>query len=177
MPKTIIIRQTWYCNVCRVGKNPGETDNQGGWQSGSATPTPCPRPGCTGMVTMETDPAKCGRLTVMGVEGIEPEIEERTEATHRARRIAEINQQADAMDADGGFATVRAKEKFIADRSEGVERSISGLKALPESPGDDPTYSSAGFFLKNALEVIAYRVRRQADIVRAIAEARLREIR
>ena len=82
MPKTIIIRQAWYCNTCRMDSG---TNNAGGWETGVETPVPCPRKGCHGVVTRETDPARCGILTVMGVEDIEDEIAQTT-VTQRFQR-------------------------------------------------------------------------------------------
>ena len=63
MPKTIVVRQTWRCPTC---------DSE--WDTAILDGQICSR--CEkGVVRRETDPTRCGTLTVMGEEDIESEIE------------------------------------------------------------------------------------------------------
>ena len=177
MPKTMMFRKTWYCNVCRVGKNPGETDNQGGWDTGVPGPVPCPRPGCPGTVTMETDTARMGRMIVMALEDIDAEVEERTETTFRARERASVAADIAARDADGDFATATQRDRILAARRAQVEKNIERMKLEAQSPRDAPAFTPSGHFLDGPGQMTStqYRARRLDDITRAIAAARLLE--
>ena len=77
MARTVIIRQTWRCPVCSSE-----------WDTPLYNTLLCPH--CSqGIVGRETDPARCGTLTVMGAEDIEIEIAETTVAQRLARREKE----------------------------------------------------------------------------------------
>ena len=92
MPKTIIIRQTWHCTGCGY-----EADRLIG---------ACRTVGCSGTMYLESNPAKCGSMTVIGPEDVEDEIaavnsgrasraqpalSATAENQYRTQRIAEMN--------------------------------------------------------------------------------------
>ena len=60
MPQTTIVRQTWHCTDCRY-----ESDRLVGC---------CSTNGCKGDIFQETDPARCGSMTVIGPEDIQAEL-------------------------------------------------------------------------------------------------------
>lgn len=103
MPKTIIVRQTYHCTDCRY-----ESDVLVG---------ACPTKGCRGDIYLETDPKKCGTLTVIGDEDIEAEIAEiqkqRTDKgkpEYDAPTIAQYRNQRRA-EKDAAIVAARLKEK------------------------------------------------------------------
>lgn len=156
MPKTIIIRRTWRCQVCYQA---GCWRCQ--WGDDALNGQKCPHCG-VGVVVEETDPNKCGTLIVKGEEDIEPEIMERTESNFRSKRQDAVSSQADKMDLDGDFPTATAKSRFIAQRHEEVENTIQLLRAK-------------GYFLDTPTQISAYRAQRVTDIQKAIAAARVKE--
>ena len=103
MPKTIIVRQTYHCTGCRY-----ESDVLVGT---------CSKPDCTGEIFLETDPAKCGTLTVIGDEDIEKEISDmqaqrvsKGKAEYAASTIGAYRAQRQA-EKSAAIATARIKEK------------------------------------------------------------------
>ena|SRR3990167_3777271 len=103
MPKTIIVRQTYHCTDCRY-----ESDVLIG---------ACTTTGCRGDIYLETNPAKCGVLTVIGNEDIETEIEaiqkQRTDKgkpEYDAPTIAAYRNQRRA-EKDAAITAARLKEK------------------------------------------------------------------
>ena len=159
MPRTVIIRKTWRCPVCDAE-----------WDSSAYNTLPCPYCG-QGVVRIETNPARCGTLTVMGYEDIEEEILERDEATYRTRGLAGINAQAAAIDAEGEFATPVAMARFITRRIDDMEQKIASLKLEAASGPTEPTFRPQGYFLRTPADITAYRSARRADIAAAIIVA------
>ena len=90
MPRTIFVRKTWRCPTCDAE-----------WDSDVQDGKVCPYCG-TGIVRQENDVTRCGTLTVMGVEDIEPEIEAADQA-----RI----QKGRPVQTAGEKATYRAKRQ------------------------------------------------------------------
>jgi len=60
--------------------------------------------------------------TIMGAEDIESEIEQRTEATYRSTRLAELDAQVESGDADGEFPTERAREHWRTNQQTAIEQ-------------------------------------------------------
>lgn len=165
MPKTVIIRQTWRCPTC---------DSE--WDSSILDGKTCSHCG-QGVVRRETNPARCGTLSIMGEEEIDGEIEERTEATFRARRLAEVDTEIASLDAEGEFPTAVVRERRRAERKADVEQRIARLRQQEASDPTEPTFRPQGYFLATPADAATYRVRRQADIAAAIIAARMREHR
>lgn len=105
MPRTTIIRRTWHCTMCRY-----ESDRLVG---------ACSTLGCAGAILEETDPLKCGSMTVIGIEDIEAEIAAintqrlarlqlplslGAQDTYRQERVAEMN---------NAIAGIRLREKRV----------------------------------------------------------------
>lgn len=110
-------------------------------------------------------------LTVIGEEDIDLEIEERTEATYRSRRLAEATRSVELMDSQGEFPTSVARDRYRAQREAEVEDDITSLKTMAGSAPGRPAFRPTGYFLTTANSVSNYRTRRRADITRAITHA------
>jgi len=79
MSRTTICRRTWHCTGCRY-----ESDQLVGT---------CSTLACVGEIYEETDPARCGSMTVIGPEDIENEVTA-IQAARAARGQAELPAQA-----------------------------------------------------------------------------------
>ena len=163
MPKTIIKKRTWGC-VCLWN-----TDNPA-WEGRD-----CPSCGKVRGVQRETNPARMGTLTIIGVEDVDEEVQERTEDTHRARRFAQGDAEIARREAAGEFPTLAAKELALTNYRSAVERNIARLKQQEATGQNGPTFRPAGYFLTTLAEVVAYRTARQGNITAAIAKAKLVE--
>ena len=154
MPRTVIIRKTWRCPVC---PHPGSAQ----WDNDSLNGKLCPLCG-VGIVRLETDPEKCGTLTVMGSEDIEDEIADRTESIHRVRRVASVSRITKTLNEFGDEVTTQTavpfanatpdEQRYAVAR---MERDIAQLKAQ-------------NYFLVTPTDVVSYRTKRLADIASAI---------
>ena len=118
MPKTIIVRQTYHCTGCTrfMYYQDGTLAKRLGFESGNLVGM-CSTEGCRGDIYLETDPAKCGTLTIIGDEDIEAEIsaiqKERTDkgkAEYDAPTIAQYRTQRRA-EKNAAIAAARVKEK------------------------------------------------------------------
>ena len=118
MPKTIIIRQTYHCTGCTryLYDETGNIVERRGFEGDHLT-AGCNTDGCTGELYLETDPAKCGTLTVIGDEDIEKEIEDmqaervsKGRAKYAANVIADYRSQRRA-EKDAAITAARLKEK------------------------------------------------------------------
>jgi len=184
MPHTIIEIRTWSCPECGYTQDFEPThelmdlhfNNSPTCQLVNCQENECPSCALRGarLVPMrkETDPSKKMRMTVMGEEDIELEIEERTEETYRTRRLAEVASQVESMDTDGEFPTSIARDRFKARRETDVEEKIISLKDEAASDPNRPTFRPQGYFLTTPDSISNYRTKRLADISKAITKAR-----
>ena len=171
MTKTIVYIKTYMC-VHGVGNVDGScrfhrpVDNlpEGG---------KCPN--CNELLVLATQSEDKMCKAIMGAEDIESEIEQRTEATYRSTRLAELDAQVESGDADGEFPTERAREHWRTNQQTAIEQDITDLKAQPESNLGGPTFRASGYFLVTDEQILNYRTRRLDDIARAIVEARKSE--
>lgn len=96
MPKTVITRQTWHCTGCEY-----ESDRIKG---------SCSTNGCTGTIYEETDPARCGTLTIIGMEDVHIELQNiNTERISRGQTPLPAS----------------ARDQYIADRMAEIELAIA----------------------------------------------------
>jgi len=160
MPPTIIKVKTFMCPRCRFSRGFNNLTADGLCPS-------CHVP--LENVTLDEDKIT---LTVMGEEMIESEIKRHTEETYRTRRLDEVANQVENMDAEGEFPTSIARDRFKARLEAEVEAKIISLKDEDASDPNGPVFRPQGYFLTTPDSITNYRTKRLADISKAIIKAR-----
>ena len=118
MPKTIIVRQTYHCTGCTryLYDGQGNFAERLGYEGDRLTAF-CSTPNCTGELYLETDPTKCGALTVIGDEEIEAEIAQMQQLRASKGKqgygasIINVYRNQRQAEKDAAIATARIKEK------------------------------------------------------------------